>query len=188
MPERDRGESRSPIMGGQGSSEYLSIVATIMVIALGAIVLIMAFTPTIASTRDQQIKQYWNNVAFPFALIEWSEDEPGWASATTYNLSLIIENKEKNEKNLTMVKIDGNNSTILKVDGVVWTAWPVPFERGQQRTVMVQLPGCLIHESSGHNHFVTLTYDRIRGIAGQAQIGREPINFYYDSNVTTCAS
>jgi hypothetical protein len=164
---------------GQGTSEYLVILATILVIALGAVVLIMALMPSITSTHDQQIKEYWNNVAKPFSIIEWSEDEP-YAAAITYNLSVIIENMEDNQKNLTMLKIDGNDTAIIAVDGAAWADWPVPFDRGQQRTVMVELPGCMRHQSKGHEHTVTLDYDRIRGIAGQAQVGREPINFYFE--------
>lgn len=180
-PSRGRWKADVPLMG-QGSTEYLVILATILVIALGAVVVIMFLNLSTVSAREQQIREYWNNIASPFALIDWSEEMPfGPAIITTYNLTLIIENREDREKDLMMVRIDGADTLIRLVDGSEWAGWPVEFDRGQRRTIALEIGGCRMHQSPGHQHNVSLVYDNFRGLEGNVQHGREPLWFYFDA-------
>lgn len=88
-------------ISGQGASEYLIILAVVLIVALVAIALLGAFPALGGDTRITETRQYWNS-QHPFAILSYAQ--------TGADLTLTLRNTDSNL--LTI-----NNITIGNVTG-----------------------------------------------------------------------
>lgn len=148
---------------GQASTEYLIILAVVIIVAL-IVVGVMGWFPGLSSeiTADQS-RAYWG-AASPFSITDFKVDTSG-------NAEFTLENKLTDKLQLTEIALDG---TSLSIDDANFTA-------GQSTTVNGSGVSDLC--SNAGDTFsveVTISYDNLEGVSGQSQIGAKPL-------VGTCA-
>ena len=83
---------------GQVSTEYLVILAVVLVVALVVVALVSGMSPLSSGVSESQSRNYWAGVA-PFAITAWKY------SGTT--LDLTIQNQEG--QRVTLTGITGSN-------------------------------------------------------------------------------
>ena len=76
------------IFKGQGATEYLVLLAVVLIVALVSVALLGFFPGMAADARITQSQSYWRGQARPFAILENS------CSAATCNL--VLQNMEAN--------------------------------------------------------------------------------------------
>ncbi len=108
-------------MKGQGSTEYLVILAVVLVVALIVIGLLGQFTGFSGAGLEQQSKAYWQGTQ-PFALQS--------VKITDTTIQLQMENRLATKINLTNITFDGQTINTTNVP------FPVtPFAAGQVKVV-----------------------------------------------------
>ncbi len=138
---------------GQGTTEYLIILAVIIVIAL-VVVGVMGWVPGLSGgITEQQSRAYWQSTS-PFGIMEYKFD----AEATT--VTLEVQNVSANKLTLTDVEFDGEGALAADVE----------FNAGERKSVSVtSAPTCGV-AGVGFDYNVSMTYDS-RKITGLVQIG-----------------
>lgn len=85
---------------GQGTIEYLVIIAIVVVIALVVVGLLLQLSSPAKGTTENQSKNTWKT-ATPFAIVDWSRTSDG-------NLALILQNNSENQSiNLKSITVGG---------------------------------------------------------------------------------
>ena len=92
---------------GQGTTEYLIILAIVIVIALVVVGVLGGFPSLGAGVSQGQSVAYWGSVS-PLAVIEWSVPESGTGS-------LVFQNQTANSITLTDVNWNSTNVDITDV-------------------------------------------------------------------------
>lgn len=144
-------------MKGQGSLEYLIILAMVLIVALIAVVLLGGFPVGAQTTMDAEALSYWVN-ARPFAIREW-----GQVNATVY---LSITNIDTNRLVLTNVTL-GN---VTRSFSPGWT-----FGAGATKNISLSgFPECDEFTYDSYEYNVSFVFDS-SAIAGARQVGSKPI-------------
>ena len=134
----------------QGTTEYLIILAVIIVISL-VVVGVMGWVPGLSGgLTEQQSKAYWRSTS-PFAIIEHN------FTGTTADLE--IQNISANKLTLTQVNVEG-------VDGI---AADVSFNAGESKAVsLTGLTACGA-VGDGFDYTIIFTYDssKLTGLSQQ---------------------
>ncbi|MBU2100846.1 class III signal peptide-containing protein [Candidatus Micrarchaeota archaeon] len=143
----------------QGTTEYLIILAVIIVIAL-VVVGVMGWVPGLSGgITEQQSRVYWQSTA-PFTIVEYKFDA-GLGTA-----SLEVQNVSANKLELTGVDFEGIAGTV--------TGQPISFNAGERKLVSVTgLTGTTCETSAagtGFDYTTIITYDS-KNVTGLKQIG-----------------
>ncbi len=145
---------------GQGSTEYLVILAVVLIVALVAIALLGFFPGLATDAQKTQSDSYWQGVASPFRIVE--------SKATSGTLSIILQNSNSQALTLTTINVgSGTNVTGL----------PVTFLGGEKKLIPfnVTISG-LCNASSGNTRYdiagstISFIYDS-NSLTGQKQGG-----------------
>ncbi|PIN99095.1 MAG: hypothetical protein COT90_01045 [Candidatus Diapherotrites archaeon CG10_big_fil_rev_8_21_14_0_10_31_34] len=137
----------------QGTTEYLIILAVIIVIAL-VVVGVMGWVPGLSGgITEQQSRAYWQSTA-PFSIVEYKFD----AGATTAQLE--IQNISANKLILTDVKIDGVTDNITDV----------AFNAGERKLVSLTATQTCGTAGAGFDYNVSFTYNS-KNVTGLVQMG-----------------
>lgn len=88
---------------GQGSTEYLVILAVVLIVALVAIALLGFFPGLSTDAQKAQSDSYWQGTAYPFRIIEHKG-----TSANGGTLELVIQNADSKKLTLTEVSVGDN--------------------------------------------------------------------------------
>jgi hypothetical protein len=121
---------------GQGATEYLVLLAVVLIIALVSVALLGFFPGMASDSQVAQSQAYWSGTARPFQAIEASpsvESVCGFASASGY--TLVLQNTEADALTVTGISID--NSSGFCVAGGAANA-PVVVGPGERRTFFVK--------------------------------------------------
>jgi hypothetical protein len=70
-----------PRLKGQGSTEYLVLLAVVLIIALVSLALLSFFPGTSLDAKLTQSKMYWSS-ASPIAIVDWAARVSSWDGAT----------------------------------------------------------------------------------------------------------
>ena len=142
---------------GQVSTEYLVILAVVLVVALVVVALVSGVTPVSSGVSETQSKNYWTAVS-PFAVTGWKYQ--GTA------LDLSMQNMDGSKVTLTDITIDGSS--------VFSTA--TTFTVGETKTLANITMGssCGTAASSFELTSVLMTYTK-GSITGLIQKGDKPI-------------
>ena len=145
---------------GQGATEYLVLLAVVLIVALVSIALLGFFPGMASDTRITQSQSYWRE-ARPFAIIESD------VSAVGTGGSLVIQNMDANGHLLTNISIAGIPLTTNP-------ATPVFFASGGTNPISFScavLGGSAGTSGAVYDFNVTLTYDTPNGITGVKEYG-----------------
>lgn len=135
----------------QGTTEYLIILAVIIVIAL-VVVGVMGWVPGLTGgITEQQSRAYWQSTS-PFSIKEFK------FSGTTAELE--VQNISANKLTLTQVAIDG-------VDGI---SSNVSFNAGESALISLTGLNACGTIGSGFDYNVSFTYDS-KQVTGLMQLG-----------------
>jgi hypothetical protein len=112
-------------MKGQGATEYLVLLAAVLIIALVSLALLGFFPGMAGDAKISQSHSYWSSEAKPFAVVESSMTTDG-------NLTIVLELKEANGAHrLTNFSTDPSsaNSTL--------PAGGKEFNAGERKTFVI---------------------------------------------------
>jgi len=152
---------RSSIIKGQGSTEYLVLLAMVLVVAMVAIALLGFFPGLSGDTKKAQSDTYWKGTARPIAITD--------TSATGTKLSLQL-------KNLGVETVSMAADSIYASDGTYTdsTHSAITLTAGESAAVDITMgSGCTSGKFYELN--VTFTYDVTGGISGAKQTGTKPL-------------
>jgi hypothetical protein len=126
---------------GQGATEYLVLLAVVLIVALVSVALLGFFPGMASDARIAQSQSYWRGQARPFAILENS------CSSSTATCTLVIQNMEANGPyTLTTMGISNASNTSLTV----------AYAAGETKTMSVNgLPGT---SGAVYDYNVTVTY------------------------------
>ncbi len=141
-------------MKGQGSTEYLVILAVVLVVALIVIGLLGQFTGFGSAGLEQQSKAYWQGTS-PFSILN--------AKVTNESVQLEVMNKLSQKLTLQSIQFDANDINTSLVN--------VTFAPGQDRVISgTSYTPCGAAGSIYQVDAVLITYD-VGGVLGQTQVG-----------------
>ena len=140
------------IFRGQGATEYLVLLAVVLIVALVSVALLGFFPGMASDARITQSQTYWRGQARPFAILDVSF---GATSAT-----LSVQNMEANGPyNLTNISING-----------VGSATSTLFAAGAVQTITytgTPVPTCVTGSGTIYDYNVTISYNTPTGIASK---------------------
>ena len=143
---------------GQGTTEYLIILAVVIVIAL-VVVGVMGWFPGLGTgITESQSKAYWKS-ASPIAITDWKIT--GTAADATFSL-----------QNLTTDKI---TVTEMTMDGSAIGLMDVNLAAGDTNGSVSGTPGIACSSGSSYQYNVAISYDVVGGISGKTQTGQKPL-------------
>ena len=142
---------------GQVSTEYLVILAVVLVVALVVVALVSGVTPVSGGVSETQSKNYWSATA-PFMI-------SGWKYSDT-------------SLDLTMQNMDGQKVTLtdFEIDGVSYFSTNTSFTVGETKSITAtSLPACGSAGTSFELANVQITYSK-GSIDGLLQKGAKSIS------------
>ncbi len=141
---------------GQVSTEYLVILAVVLVVALVVVFLVGGFAGIGAASLETQSKNYWAG-ASPFSIKTFK------ASGTALDLDVV--NNDIEQLTLTDVSIDG--TSVFSTSTV--------FDSGESIVVTATLPAsCGTAGDPFQYRNVKITYSK-GGVTGLTQVGAKPL-------------
>jgi uncharacterized protein (UPF0333 family) len=141
---------------GQVSTEYLVILAIVLVVALVVVYLVGGFAGMGAGTMETQSQQAWGTAA-PLAITSWQQ--------TGTALQLQIQNNDVDQLTLSGISMDG--ASVFATN--------TTFASGQTAIVTVTAAAtCGVAGTSFSHQNVILTYSKA-GIFGKTETGIRPI-------------
>lgn len=159
---------------GQGATEYLVLLAVVLIVAMVAIALLGFFPGLAGDAKQAQSNAYWNGEANPFAILDK-------AQAPVSNLTLVIQNVAANQYVLTNISVAGNG-----INGsYVPSANQQYFSAGEKQTLVVPIslgatpisggnPGCV--SGNTFEYYVNFTYSNSdQSITNQMEFGSKTL-------------
>jgi hypothetical protein len=142
-------------MKGQGSTEYLVILAVVLIVALVVIALLGFFPGVGGAARESQSASYWSG-AQPFSITGFK------INGTSVTLSVANRLSEK----LVM--------TNISLGGVGVNASNITFKGGEEKVVQGTLTTSCGTAGDGFEYDVQMTYAQ-GTITGKKQFGDKPL-------------
>ncbi len=143
---------------GQGTTEYLIILAVIIVVAL-VVVGVMGWFPGLGTgITESQSKAYWKS-ASPIAITDWKIT--GTAADATFSL-----------QNLTTDKI---SVTEITIDGAAIGLADVNIAAGDTNGSVTGSTGIACSSGSSYQYNISISYDVVGGISGKTETGQKPL-------------
>lgn len=143
-------------MKGQVSTEYLVILAVVLVVALVVVYLVGGFSGLGAGSLETQSKSYWGSTS-PFAITTIQVHD------TTMQLQVVNNDLEQ----LTLTGVSAGT-------GSTYSGGDVTFASGESKLVTVTVAGCGGVGTSYTYTNVVLTYTK-GAITGIAEAGTKPL-------------
>jgi len=149
---------------GQGSTEYLVLLAMVLIVAMVAIALLGFFPGLAGDTRATQSASYWSGTARPFAIKDHT-----LATGATSPITLQIQNLDSDTKQITAIELYGlgvnrtNSSVNTYLTG------------GQVVSIVARTASGSCTTGSPYEFNVTITYSTVGGLAGAKQIGTKSL-------------
>ncbi len=159
---------------GQGATEYLVLLAVVLIVAMVAIALLGFFPGLAGDAKKAQSDAYWRGEARPFAIIEH-------AQAPTSNLTLVMQNLDSDQRILTNISVAGG-----PINGsYVPNATQAYFSAGEKRTIImpISLGGTAIDATNNgctsgntYEYSINFTYSNAdQSITGQKEYGTKTL-------------
>ncbi len=150
---------------GQGTTEYLIILAVVIVIAL-VVVGVLGFVPGIGgSTTEQQSAAYWRG-ASPFSVLEYDFDD------TAY--TFVVRNNTEQQLTLTEITLDGpvTAASALSVADTVVGPGKTASVSGTYATLGDDCTD--LGDTKTFSYDISVTYNTAN-ITGKNQVGDRPL-------------
>jgi len=137
---------------GQGATEYLVLLAVVLMIALVSIALLGFFPGLAGDAKKTQSDSYWKS-ARPFGIIEHTQ--------TTTAFNMVIQNNEPDQRTVTQVFIgSASNNTSFTLNA------------GEKKSQLVTIATCTT--GSAYEYAVNITYSTV-DLTGLKQLGTKPL-------------
>ncbi len=158
LANRDRGFSMVYVKG-QGATEYLVLLAVVLIIALVSIALLGFFPGLATDARITQSNSYWRGEARPFAILEVAIQTNGLAT-------LVVQNNEA-QGALTMLNISvGSDFNDTAVSGGLGASGLL-FAPGEQHILTLDnvTSGGAVSTGSSYDFPVNISYRTGNGVS-----------------------
>jgi hypothetical protein len=140
---------------GQVSTEYLVILAVVLVVALVVVALVSGVTPVSGGVSDTQSKNYWSATS-PLKISEWKY------SGTS--LQLTLESTDAKKITITDISIEG--SSVYSTN--------TTYTIGESKSITATMSSACVAGELFELSDVTFTYSK-DGVDGLTQRGDKPI-------------
>ncbi|MFN3910012.1 MAG: hypothetical protein ACK4J0_02150 [Candidatus Anstonellaceae archaeon] len=143
---------------GQGASEYLILLAVVLIIGIIAVALLGGFSDIGAGAREKEARQYWAGAVRPFTIQDWAQ------KGTVF--SLTIKNNEPYKLVITNITI--SNVSYAPSGGL-------SFAGGGVKTISISgFNACNQTTFDYFEYPVVITYSS-SDISGKVQKGEKPL-------------
>jgi len=143
-------------MEGQVSTEYLVILAIVLVVALVVVYLVGGFASMSAGSMETQSGNYWA-AASPLSITTYK--------ATKSELDLQVQNNDLERLTITDISVDG--ASVFSTS--------TAFNSGESKTIVgTMAPACGAAGTQFKLNNVVITYNKA-GVTGLRQSGAKPI-------------
>jgi len=147
------------IFRGQGATEYLVLLAVVLIVALVSVALLGFFPGMASDARISQSQSYWRGQARPFSILESS------CSASGATCTLVLQNVEANGP--YTITASG-----LAVGACLANATAAAFSAGETKRIDMGTCGTVAAQAgSVYDLSVNITYSTPNGITGVKQYG-----------------
>lgn len=143
-------------MRAQVSTEYIVILAVVLVLALTIVYLLGQTTGTDITVSETQSQVYWSSQR-PISIVNYR--------ASSYTLTLEIRNRDTQQ--ITITDIDGTGLS-------TWWYSPIRLARGETRTTPVSLTSSCTSRRLFEYTNITFTYNK-GSLTGLKQVGTIPL-------------
>ena len=143
------------IKKGQGATEYLVILAVVLIVALVVIALLGFFPGIGGAARESQSQSYWAQ-ATPFSITSFK--------VTTTDARFVMENRITEKLTLTEISVAASNITTGNYT----------FKGGEQRAVNGTLASSCGTSGAGFEYDIILVYTQ-GSLSGKKQFGDKPL-------------
>ena len=147
------------IKKGQGATEYLVLLAIVLIVGIVAVALLGGFSDMSGGAREAESKQYWAGSVRPFSIPEFEQ----------VNDTLYLTLKNMEPQPLRIYNITAGSNTVNYTNGI-------SFAGGSKKTVSI--PGFSVCDATSNDFFeynLTLIYGS-SDISGQSQSGNKPLS------------
>lgn len=148
---------------GQGSTEYLVLLAMVLVVAMVAIALLGFFPGLAGDTRAAQSDSYWRGTARPFAIHGHVLNQSGSV------MLLQVQNLDSSTKYITSIALDGLG--VVASNAAVNTY----LTPGQQTTLSTTVTSGSCVRGVAYEFNVSINYNTVGGISGSTQRGTKSL-------------
>jgi len=140
------------IFRGQGATEYLVLLAVVLIVALVSVALLGFFPGMASDARITQSQSYWRGQARPFAILDAGLSSPA--------ANITIQNVEANGP-YTITAIYVGNTTAAT------TATSLVFAAGETRTLVItaSIPTCTA--GAVYDYSVNISYTTPNGVTAK---------------------
>jgi archaellum component FlaG (FlaF/FlaG flagellin family) len=154
---------------GQGTIEYLVILAIIVVIALIVVGLLLQTTSVGGGIGESQSKTAWKS-AEPFSIIDFSQSNPTTGDG---NLSLVVKNNSGSVLHLNSVTVDG----VALIETTTGENTVTNFAPNSTRVMTTGSPSTPCQQGNTFSYTAsTIEFDyNTADISGRTQIGKSPL-------------
>jgi len=143
---------------GQGATEYLVLLAVVLMIALVSIALLGFFPGLAGDAKKTQSDSYWKS-ARPFGVVEHTQAGAG----TTF--TIMVQNNDPDQRKITALAAEG---------GCTLAAQTALLNAGEKKQYV--LASCTACGATGaaYEHYLNITYDT-NDLTSLKQIGTKPL-------------
>ncbi len=141
----------------QASTEYLIIIAVVLVLALVILGLVGGFPSFSYNAQAGDSARYWSSSASPLAIIDFKQ--------TASALSLRVENRAPVAVSLT-------NMTLTAAGSYPLSGLPISLPPGGAATLSVTTESCSGHQGISYGVNITYSTDQVSGLT---QSGAKPL-------------
>ena len=141
---------------GQGATEYLVLLAVVLIVAMVAIALLGFFPGLAGDAKIAQSDSYWRGTSRPFAILEHS------MASTGSNITIVVQNVDADQREITQISMAGSglsgmaNSTSASSD--LYSSSKRFFSSGEKKTLHVDL-GSSCTSGNSYELYVNFTYN-----------------------------
>ncbi len=139
---------------GQGATEYLVLLAVVLIIALVSIALLGFFPGLAGDARQTQSDSYWRGEARPFQVLEHR--------CTGTELTMVMLNSEADKRIIGNITVGEDSSLVNKT-----------FTGGEKKTVNVT--AACGDAGEGYEFDVVISYTTAAIGSPQNQVGTKPL-------------
>lgn len=153
---------------GQGATEYLVLLAVVLIVAMVAIALLGFFPGITTDAQIGQSKAYWSGTARPFGVSEHSQ--------SGQNLTLIVMNSDAEQRALTNISVSGSGG-----NGSYGNTSGNYFSGGERKSIVIPMSGACV-SGRPYQYKLNFTFNNADGtIKNQLEIGAKDL-------IGTCSS
>jgi hypothetical protein len=168
-------DSFKKVMKGQGATEYIVVLAIVLMVALVVVGLLGFFPGFSGDTQVSESSSYWGT-ARPFAILDSLQFVA--TANTLQNVTLVVENHAPSAITVTLVNI-----TSLANGSSAWNSTSVSFAPGERNSLIIlnesavangDLYDCTGRSGKTNSYNVTFTYNQ-DPLSGKKQVGSKPL-------------